>query len=520
MKLRTKFRPKYHEQSDKAPQVTSSTIGARLFRYFAFFSLTIMLLLWLLQILFMQTFYQEMKRNELEKIAATIEGGYGKESLFDNIITLTGRSDIYVQIQCGNQILFETSPANPSDRMSRFAGTYDSQMLKERLVSGNLDHTVVKLSSQDKGDASEAMIYASILDDGSGSYDRNAAKENTSRGSFGSMTTAIGTSLDPNTYLFIYSPLTAVGTTIDILAEMLIIVTIISFIFGLIMSIVISRRLAKPLHNITASAAQLAQGDYSTHFNGNGYAETEELAAALNYASEELSKSDKLQKDLVANVSHDLKTPLTMVKSYAEMIRDLSGDNPEKRNRHLQVIINEADRLNGLVNDLTMLSKMQANVDDVNLEDTDLAYLAHEAAESFSLHTEQDGFIFNVSVEGNACVKADVKKIRQVFSNLIGNAVRYSGDNKSIEINIIELKNSVRCEVTDHGQGIAAEDIDAIWDRYYQSSSNHSRTSKGSGLGLSIVKQIFILHKAKYGVRSIENEGSTFWFELKKGVLH
>ena len=129
-----------------------------------------------------------------------------------------------------------------------------------------------------------------------------------------------------NTYLFIYSPLTPVSTTINILAEMLIIVTILSILIGLIMSLIISRRLARPLNSITESAARLAEGRYDIHFEGTGYAETEELASTLNYAAEELSKSDKLQKDLVANVSHDLKTPLTMVKSYAEMIRDLSGD--------------------------------------------------------------------------------------------------------------------------------------------------------------------------------------------------
>lgn len=477
-----------------------------------------MLILWLLQILFMQTFYQGMKRHELEKIASTIEDGYGTEALFDTVIKLTGRSDIYVQIQSGNTTLFETAPANPSDRMSHFASTYDSQLLKEKLAASDSDHTIVKLTSKDSdsSDSTDAMIYASILDDGSSS-----ALDTTPRGSLGirdnkDLTSIVGTSLDTNTYLFIYSPLTAVATTIDILAEMLIIVSVISIIFGLIMSIVISRRLARPLHNITASSAYLAEGDYSVVFDGDGYAETEELAEALNYASAELSKSDKLQKDLVANVSHDLKTPLTMVKSYAEMIRDLSGDNPEKRNRHLQVIINEADRLNVLVNDLTLLSKMQANVDTLNIESIDLAFLARESAESFSLHTEKDGFVFNINVTGDACVAADAKKIRQVFSNLIGNAVRYSSDNKTIDINITEQSESVRCEISDHGQGIAAEDLDSIWDRYYQSSSNHSRTSKGSGLGLSIVKQIFVLHKAKYGVESVENEGSTFWFELNK----
>ena len=127
------------------------------------------------------------------------------------------------------------------------------------------------------------------------------------------------------------------------------------------------------------------------------------------------------------------------------MIRDLSGNNPEKRNKHLQVIINEADRLNVLVNDLTLLSKMQASVDSLNIENIDLAYLARESAESFSLHAEKDGFTFNVNSDGDTCVRADGKKIRQVFSNLIGNAVRYSSDNRLIEINITDKGDIVHC---------------------------------------------------------------------------
>ena len=561
MKRRTNHR---QTGSHKTEAVTSSTIGVRLFKYFAIFAVTIMLILWLLQILFMQTFYQGMKKHELEKIASTIEEGYGTDSVFETVMQLTGRSDIYVQIMSGDTVIFETSPGNPGDRMSRFASTYDCQLLKERLVSGKMNHTVVKLTSQQNGTSSEAMIYASILDDSDGFTSSASETSETSEtsdvsGASGDSSSAapqadetsgatdelpdsqlsgMGTIMDrlgisgesddsadsstssvnDRTYLFIYSPLTAVGTTIDILAEMLIMVTVISLLFGLFMSIFISRRLARPLHKITDSAAQLAEGDYSTQFDGSGYAETEELAAALNYASDELSKSDKLQKDLVANVSHDLKTPLTMVKSYAEMIRDLSGDNPEKRNRHLQVIINESDRLNELVNDLTMLSKMQANVDALDLTQVDLAYIARESLESFSLHSEQDGFSFDINAEGSALVMADEKKIRQVFSNLIGNAIRYSSDDKFVGIEITDRGDWVRCQISDHGQGIAPEDLDSIWDRYYQSSSNHSRTSKGSGLGLSIVKQIFILHKARYGVESVENQGSTFWFELKKDI--
>ena len=116
-------------------------------------------------------------------------------------------------------------------------------------------------------------------------------------------------------------------------------------------------------------------------------------------------------------------------------------------------------------------------------------------------------------------VEADPKKIRQVFANLIGNAIRYSSDDKYVQVKITDLgADGVRCEVIDHGQGIPAGDLQSVWDRYYQSSQNHSRNQKGSGLGLSIVKQICILHGARYGVESIEGTGSHFWFELKRSL--
>ena len=169
-----------------------------------------------------------------------------------------------------------------------------------------------------------------------------------------------------------------------------------------------------------------------------------------------------------------------------------------------------------LVNDLTSLSKMQAGVDALNLAPADLKQVAAEAIESYSLHVEQDGFRFTLETRGDTTAMVDEKKIYQVFSNLIGNAVRYSSDEKEVTVRLTEKEDCIRCEVIDKGQGISAEDLDSIWDRYYQSSSNHSRTSKGSGLGLSIVKQIFLLHHAEYGVESELNKGSDFWFELKK----
>ena len=472
-------------------RVKSKTIYYRIFTYFAAFSVVILITLWLLQIFFLQTFYQWMKSSELYSLADTIEEDVGNESLYDTISHLTVKSDMYIEIERGDSgVIYGTAQSLPSERMAQFAQRYNTSALKAKLLTEDVDHVVTKQTINPGN--TETMIYASIL----------------------------GTDSETGEliYLFICSPLTPVGTTISILAKMLVIVTILSIFIGLVMSIVISRRLAQPLYSITDSAAQLAKGHYDIKFEGAGYAETEDLADTLNYAAAELSKSDKLQKDLVANVSHDLKTPLTMVKSYAEMIRDLSGDNPEKRNRHLQVIINEADRLNMLVNDLTSLSKMQAGVDSLIPAAVDLKRIASDVIESFSLHAEQDGFRFDIESQGDTTVTADEKKTYQVFSNIIGNAVRYSAEDRQITVRFTEKQDTVRCEIIDRGQGIAQKDLTAIWDRYYQSSSNLSRTTKGSGLGLSIVKQIFILHGAKYGVESEIDKGSNFWFELKKDM--
>lgn len=470
----------------------SKTIYFRIFTYFAVFTIIIMITLWLLQIIFLQTFYQVMKTHELYNVAETIEENVADESLYNIISQLTVKSDMYIQIEVGDaysssKILYSTERVSPSDKMLHFAERYNTLGLKAQL-DGDVDYVVTKQVISPGN--TEAMIYASILSEGSDGGD--------------------------NVYLIIYTPLTPVGTTINILAKILIQITVLSIIIGLIMSIFISRRLARPLYSITLSAAKLAEGHYDTHFDGRGYAETEELAATLNYAASELSKSDKLQKDLVANVSHDLKTPLTMVKSYAEMIRDISGDNPEKRDRHLQVIINEADRLNLLVNDLTALSKMQAGVDALNCDNFDIKTVAQRVLDSFSLHVEQNNFNLSVESEGSTIVYADKKKINQVFANLVGNAIRYSSDDKYVCIRLKEMPDCIRCEVIDHGQGICKEDLESIWDRYYQSSKNHSRTTSGSGLGLSIVKQVFVLHEARYGVESEEGSGSTFWFELSK----
>ena len=290
------------------------------------------------------------------------------------------------------------------------------------------------------------------------------------------------------------------------------IATVVCLVASVVVSFFISDRITKPITEFSRVAKKLSAGDYSVRFKGNGYTEIENLADTLNTATVEFGKTEQLRRDFLANVGHDLRTPLTMVKAYAEMIRDISGSDELKRNQHSQVIIDEADRLTGLVNDILNLSKLQSGTDALELRSTDLRVLAKMVVERFSVYSERDGYTFRFEADEDCCAYCDSKRIEQVIYNLIGNAVSYTG-NKTVDIRVSRVENKVRASVRDYGSGIAPEDLDKVWDRYYRANQS-KRAVVGSGLGLSIVKNILTLHKAEFGVSSRLGEGTEFWFEL------
>jgi len=280
-----------------------------------------------------------------------------------------------------------------------------------------------------------------------------------------------------------------------------------------IISIYISKKIAKPIIRITEDAKTLANRDVKTKFVGKGYLEVKELADTLNYAETELSKVDTMQRDLIANISHDLRTPLTMLKAYAEMIRDLSGDNPKKRAEHLEIIINETDRLALLVNDILDLSKLESGKQKLSCTEFDIREKLAEIIDRFKGISEKMGYHIHFTPDANRTVCCDVVKIEQVIYNLINNAINYTGADKQVYVRQINKPDGVVIEVEDTGDGIEADKIKLIFDKYYR-SENHKREVIGTGLGLSIVKAVLKMHGFDYGVRSIIKKGSVFWFKI------
>ena len=231
------------------------------------------------------------------------------------------------------------------------------------------------------------------------------------------------------------------------------------------------------------------------------------------YAEKELSRVDTMQRDLIANVSHDLRTPLTMLKAYAEMIRDLSGDNPIKRNEHLEIIINETDRLSAMVNDILDLSKLESGKQKMNPTEFEISSKMHDIIGRFKGISDKMGYHIHFTPDAEKIVFCDVVKIEQVIYNLINNAINYTGDDKQVYVRQINKPDGVLIEIEDTGDGIEEDKIKLIFDKYYR-SENHKREVVGTGLGLSIVKAVLKLHGYDYGVRSTIGKGSVFWFKI------
>lgn len=320
-----------------------------------------------------------------------------------------------------------------------------------------------------------------------------------------------------NVYIFLNSSIQPLDASIKLLKSQFLYISIIIFSISLIIGYFISRLISKPIVDISTEAKKLANGDFNVKFSTDSkIEEIGELASTLELAKNELSKTDELRRDLLANVGHDLKTPLTMIKAYAEMIKDFENMSIQKRNENLNIIIEETDRLNVLVSDILDLSKLQANTYELKIEEFDLDKLIRNVLKKYYILIDSEGYEFIYENEEPIMVKGDIKRIEQVIYNLINNAINYTGDDKKIYIELVNNKKKVIVKIRDTGKGIKKEDIKYIWNKYYHNEKKHKRNAFGTGLGLSIVKTILDSHNYKYGVDSKVNKGTTFYFEINK----
>jgi len=312
--------------------------------------------------------------------------------------------------------------------------------------------------------------------------------------------------------LTFYAMITPVDSTVSTLRMQLFIITGIMVLLATLLAIIISKYISNPIEQINQSAKALAKGNYETEFHGKGYLEIKELSDTLNAAASELSKVERLRRELIANISHDLRTPLSFIYSYAEMMHDFPNEvTPEQS----QIIMDEAKRLTSLVNDMLDISILESGVSKLNKINYNLTESLRKTINRMNELVKNEGYRIDFEYSEDVCIFADEVKITQAFYNLLLNAITHSGDDKAVIVRQSIKESSVKIEVIDHGEGIRQSDLPYIWDRYYKVDKKHKRPIMGTGLGLSIVKKIVEMHGGKYGVESKEGEGSIFWFQME-----
>lgn len=332
---------------------------------------------------------------------------------------------------------------------------------------------------------------------------------------YGNKTIIKAIKYNDNTYIYLNTSLQPLDASINLLKSQFIYIVVVTLIVCVIISYLLSRMISKPIEKISESAKELAKGNFNVSFSSDSNLyEINELSETLELAKNELSKTDELRRDLMANVGHDLKTPLTMIKAYSEMTRDFDNLKKEKKDENLNIIIEETDRLAVLVQDILDLSKMQSKTCELKIEEFDLDELIKNVLKRFYILIDNENYEFIYNNKESIIVKADKKRIEQVIYNLINNAVNYTGNDKKVFINLIKGKKKVTVEIIDTGKGIDSKDIKYIWNKYYHNEKKHKRNMYGTGLGLSIVKTILDNHNYKYGVKSEKGKGTKFYFEI------
>ncbi|MGL5979027.1 MAG: sensor histidine kinase [Erysipelotrichaceae bacterium] len=313
-----------------------------------------------------------------------------------------------------------------------------------------------------------------------------------------------------NVSLTFYAIISPVDATLSTLQYQLYLITFFMIVIALGYSLVLSRRIAKPIETLNTQAKLLAQGKYGTPFVTSGYLEVNELSDTLHTTSVELGKVEALRKELMANVSHDMRTPLALISGYAQLMSDFPEEITQAQ---VQVILEESNRLSQLVADVLTLSSMEQKQVKA-YQDINLHQVIQQTISKIKTLTPQSGFVFSYPFQEDIYVQGNFDALVQVVYNLLTNAMQYSGDSKEILVQLGRSQGNVIVEVHDHGAGIASEELPYVWERYYRCTLSHERAIVGTGLGLSIVKQIITQHGGTYGVRSIVGEGSCFWFAL------
>ncbi len=467
--------------------------------YLCLFAGALLLALWLLQIVFLDSFYKAYKRAELKKAAQLAEDNIDNsqlDALLQEIANQQGLS-LLVADPDTLEILYRQDGMKPGLLPN-------SPRQIQRYWQAAEQEGGSYIQTQSRRLSGERLTYRPSAFTGHAPPPMEDELESI-------LCARAVSSRQGRRLILLVSVVTPVGSTAEALQAEFWFICALLAVFALGLALLTSRKISAPIIRLNQAAKRLGKGQFDVEFQGGGYREIHELSDTMAQAARQLGRQDDLRRELLANVSHDLRTPLTMIIGYAEAIRDLPGeDTPE----NIQVIIDEAARLNQLVTDLLDLSKLQAQSQPLDIQVFCLTDSVREALARLDKLASAAGYQVIFRQDREVYVRADELRLSQVIYNLVGNAIAHTGEDRRVVVDQLTRPGFVRIQVTDSGPGVPPEERQLIWERYYKKSKNNRRPDMGSGLGLAIAKAALIQHGALYGVESGPDHGSNFWFEL------
>ena len=487
-------------------QQNKRSVRSKLFTAFLLFSGIMLLMLWVFQVQFLDQFYRMIKSHAVKNAAVSIQQVIDNDEDYkEQIEAIARKNDLCVSVL--NEDLTEIYTSNRRDprcMIDKLKKSEINSIYQEAVANGGNSERFIETDEARNRKMSEVPPEITDFTPDNDPIKKEKGLQNMTYAS------VVKNEADKALVVLVNAQISPVDATVETIRTQLVIITAVLILLGMLLAYIMSKKIAKPMIAVNQNAKQLAKGNYEVSFNGSGYREISELNDTLRYAAEELSKVQQLQRELIANMSHDLRTPLTMISGYGEMMRDIPGENTPE---NVQIIIDEANRLTYLVNDILDLSKLQAGVQALELQSCPITKIIKQIAERYAKMQQEEPCQIKLQYEESCYIQADEIKITQVIYNLVNNAITYCGEDRLIIVKQIKKAETVRIEIIDHGEGIPKEQLPYVWERYYK-NKHHKRSKTGSGIGLSIVKSILELHHAAYGAESEVGKGSCFWFEL------
>lgn len=318
--------------------------------------------------------------------------------------------------------------------------------------------------------------------------------------------------------LVVAQPAASLGQVLADLMPRLLFSGLIGVAAALVLGFLLSQSVAAPLRNIARAARNVARGNYRQRVPATGPREVRDLAANFNRMTEEVQRSQQTLRDFLANISHELKTPLTSIRGFSEAILDGTIDDPKGIDRSARIISDESSRVLRLVQELLDLSRIESGQVSMLQESVDLEELLGHVAEVFALRSEESGVRFEMIVKGSTHIRGDFDRLEQVLNNLLDNAFRHTPRDGAVRVAARDVAPGVlQVTVSDTGEGIAQDELPHLFERFYRASTSGNGRGHGHGLGLAICREIVRAHGGDIWATSERGRGTTFVFTLPTG---